>query len=60
MFVYNFSNGNATAAVEEYRERFSSRRIMEKDVNIKLSAQSVKLLDFPVHTPQMNVRVDKM
>lgn len=36
VFVYGFCNGNATAAVEEYRRRFQHRRIPGKNVFIRI------------------------
>lgn len=36
VFVYGFSNGNATAAVEEYRRRFPRQRMPDKNVFIRV------------------------
>ena len=47
-FVYGFWDGNAPAAVDEYRRRFPDRRIPCRVYFLLFTRQCVKLFVFPV------------
>ena len=47
-FVYGFCDGNALAAVEEYRRRFPDRRIPPRRVFTRIHQTCVTLVVFQV------------